>query len=106
MERSLLNFPDYLVFDIDPYIYSGKEKKGAEPELNDAAFAKGKEVAFHLRTLLREMRLEAIVKTSGKTGLHVFIPIERHVDFDEARHMAEAVGLHLMREHPLDITMT
>jgi len=105
MERSLLNFPDYLVFDIDPYIYSGKEKKGEEPELNDVAFAKGKEVAFHLRALLGEMRLDPIVKTSGKTGLHVFVPIERHVDFDAARRMAEAVGLHLMREHPHDITM-
>jgi len=105
MERSLLNFPDYLVFDIDPYIYSGKEKAGDEPELNDVAFAKGKEVAFHLRALLQEMKLEPIVKTSGKTGLHVFVPIERHVDFDATRRMSEAVGLHLMREHPQDITM-
>ncbi len=105
MERSLLNFPDYLVFDIDPYIYSGKEKAGAEPELNAVAFEKGKEVAFHLRELLREMRLDPIVKTSGKTGLHVFVPIERSVDFDATRRMSEAVGLHLMREHPQDITM-
>ncbi len=105
MERSLLNFPDYLVFDIDPYIYSGKEKAGDEPELNDVAFEKGKEVAFHLRALLQEMKLEPIVKTSGKTGLHVFVPIERRVDFDATRRMSEAVGLHLMREHPQDITM-
>ena len=34
LEESILNYPDYLVFDIDPYIYSGKEPKGAEPELN------------------------------------------------------------------------
>ena len=32
------------------------------------------------------MSLEAVVKTSGKTGLHVFVPIERTVTFDEARH--------------------
>jgi len=105
MERSLLNFPDYLVFDIDPYIYSGKEKAGAEPELNDTAFEKGKEVAFRLREVLQEMKLDPIVKTSGKTGLHVFVPIERSVDFDAVRHMSEAVGLHLMRERPQDITM-
>ncbi len=105
MARSLLNFPDYLVFDIDPYIYSGKEKAGDEPEFNDVAFEKGKAVAFHLRELLREMKLEPIVKTSGKTGLHVFVAIERSVDFDAARRMSEAVGLHLMREHPQDITM-
>jgi bifunctional non-homologous end joining protein LigD len=105
LEASILNFPDYLVFDIDPYIYSGKEAKGAEPEFNKHGFAVGKRVAFWLRALLREMSLEAVVKTSGKTGLHVFVPIERTVTFDEARHVCETVGRHLMREHPRDITM-
>jgi bifunctional non-homologous end joining protein LigD len=105
LEASVLNRPDYVLFDIDPYIYSGQEKPGDEPELNTRAFEKGKEVAFHLRELLREMRLEAIVKTSGKTGLHVFVPVERTLDFDAARHMSELVGRHLMRLHPKDITL-
>jgi bifunctional non-homologous end joining protein LigD len=105
MERSVLNRPDYLVFDIDPYIYSGKEPKGAEPELNLKAFEKGKEVAFALRDLLKSMSLEAVVKTSGKTGLHIFVPIERTLDFDAARQVCEMVGRHLLRQHPKDITM-
>ena len=105
MERSVLNRPDYLVFDIDPYIYSGKEPKGAEPELNAKAFEKGKEVAFALRELLNGMSLEPIVKTSGKTGLHVFVPIERTLDFTAARQVCEMVGRHLLRQHPKDITM-
>ncbi|MGA7823907.1 MAG: non-homologous end-joining DNA ligase, partial [Steroidobacteraceae bacterium] len=105
LEASVLNYPDYLVFDIDPYIYSGKEPPGAEPELNRRGFAVGRRVAFWLRELLREMSLEAVVKTSGKTGLHVFVPIERTVTFDAARHICETVGRHVMREHPKDITM-
>jgi bifunctional non-homologous end joining protein LigD len=105
LEASVLNYPDYLVFDIDPYIYSGKEAKGAEPELNKKGFAVGKRVAFWLRAVLREMGLEAIIKTSGKTGLHMFVPIERTVTFDEARHICETVGRHVMRAHPKDITM-
>jgi bifunctional non-homologous end joining protein LigD len=105
LESSILNYPDYLVFDIDPYIYSGKEAPGAEPELNKRGFAGGKRVAFWLRALLKEMSLEAIVKTSGKTGLHVFVPIVRTVTFDEARRICEIVGRHLMRAHPRDITM-
>jgi bifunctional non-homologous end joining protein LigD len=105
LESSILNYPDYLVFDIDPYIYSGKEAPGAEPELNKRGFAGGKRVAFWLRALLREMSLEAIVKTSGKTGLHLFVPIVRTVTFDEARQICEMVGRHLMRAHPKDITM-
>jgi bifunctional non-homologous end joining protein LigD len=105
LEASVLNFPDYLVFDIDPYIYSGKEAKGAEPELNKKGFATGRRVAFWLRDLLQEMSLQAVVKTSGKTGLHVFVPIERTVTFDEARALCEMIGRHLMREHPREITM-
>ena len=105
LEGSVLNYPDYVVFDIDPYIYSGKEAKGAEPELNTVAFEKGKEVAFWLRDVLKEMSLEAIVKTSGKTGLHVFVPIRRTIDFDAARAVSELVGRHLLRQHPKDITM-
>jgi len=105
MDGSVLNYPDYVVFDLDPYIYSGAEKPGAEPELNTVAFEKGKEVAFWLRELLQSMSLEPIVKTSGKTGLHVFVPIRRTLDFDAARHVSELVGRHLMRRHPGDITL-
>ena len=105
LESSILNYPDYLVFDIDPYIYSGKEAKGAEPELNKRGFAVGKRVAFWLHELLQQMSLRSVVKTSGKTGLHVFVPIERTVTFDEARHICETVGRHVMREHPREITM-
>jgi bifunctional non-homologous end joining protein LigD len=105
LEASVLNYPDYVVFDIDPYIYSGKEKAGAEPELNTVAFEKGKEVAFWLRELLHGMGLEPIVKTSGKTGLHVFVPIQRTIDFDAAREVCELIGRHLLRQHPKEITM-
>ncbi|HJV28183.1 MAG TPA: non-homologous end-joining DNA ligase [Aromatoleum sp.] len=105
LEASVLNYPDYVVFDLDPYIYSGKEAAGAEPELNTIAFEKGKEVAFWLRELLQSMALDAIVKTSGKTGLHIFVPIRRTLDFDAARKVCELVGRHLLRQHPRDITM-
>jgi bifunctional non-homologous end joining protein LigD len=105
LETSVLNYPDYLVFDLDPYIYSGKEPKGGEPELNKKGFAGGRRVAFWLRELLNEMSLDAVVKTSGKTGLHIFVPIERTVTFDEARHICELVGRHLMQAHPKQITM-
>jgi len=91
LEGSILNYPDYVVFDIDPYIYSGKEAPGEEPELNTVAFEKGKEVAFRLRELLASMGLEAVAKTSGKTGLHIFVPIERTLDFDAARKVSETV---------------
>ncbi len=105
LAESVLNYPDYLVFDIDPYIYSGKEQPGEEPELNKKGFEGGRRVAFWLHALLKQMSLEAVVKTSGKTGLHVFVPIDRTVTFDGARQITEMVGRHLLKEHPKEITM-
>jgi bifunctional non-homologous end joining protein LigD len=105
MAGSVLNYPDYLVFDIDPYIYSGLEAKGEEPEYNKKGFAMGKRVAFWINDLLKEMSLRAVVKTSGKTGLHVFVPIERTVTFDGAREICEMVGRHVLKQHPRDVTM-
>ena len=105
LRGSILSFPDYLVFDIDPYIYSGREAPGAQPELNASAFDRGREVAFWLKELLDSMKLDARVKTSGKTGLHVLVPIVRTVDYDAARAFAETLGRHLVRKHPQTVTL-
>lgn len=103
--HSALNYPDYLVFDLDPYLYSGHEAAGAEPEYSVAAFEKGKETAFRLRELLQAMGLVPLVKTSGKTGLHVFVAIERTLDFAAVREASGLIGRHLLRQYPRLITM-
>ncbi|MEN3352198.1 MAG: bifunctional non-ous end joining protein LigD [Betaproteobacteria bacterium] len=105
LRGSILNFPDYIVFDLDPYIYSGKEASGAQPEFNVAAFERCKAVAFRLKALLDSMKLSTFVKTSGKTGLHVLVPIVRKVDYDAARAFAQTIGTHLMHQYPDDITL-
>jgi len=104
-DQSILNYPDCIVFDLDPYIYSGQEKKGDEPELNRKAFLKTCDVAFWLKDLLDSLSLSSFVKTTGKTGLHVYVPIIRHFTYDEVRSAAETVGRFLMHAHPRDITM-
>lgn len=104
-DASRLNFPDYIVFDLDPYIYSGEEKKGAEPELNRRAFLKTCDVAFWLKELLDGMSLSSFVKTTGKTGLHIYVPILRQFDYDTVRSAAETIGRFLVRAHPRDVTM-
>lgn len=38
IDLSSLDFPDFIVFDLDPYFYSGNEKKGEEPEFNIKGF--------------------------------------------------------------------
>jgi bifunctional non-homologous end joining protein LigD len=105
LENSVLNHPDYLVFDLDPYVYSGNEAAGAEPEYSAAGWEKGRETALRLRELLQAMGLDPLVKTSGKTGLHVFVPIERTLDFAAVREVSGLIGRHLLRQHPDLITM-
>jgi len=100
-----LDYPDFVVFDIDPYIYSGKEARGEEPQLNREAFNKTSEVALWLKEKLDSLSLKSFVKTSGATGLHVYVPILRQFDFSAARSMAETVCTFLLREHPETATL-
>ena len=45
----MLNYPDFVVFDLDPYDYSGKESRGAEPELHRRAFNRTRKLALQVR---------------------------------------------------------
>jgi bifunctional non-homologous end joining protein LigD len=105
LEKSLLNYPDYLLFDLDPYIYSGKEKSGDEPELNIAGFRQCAELAKWLKDIFDTIGIEAFIKTTGKTGLHIYIPIVRDFTFDEVRALSDAIGRIVLKQHPNDVTM-
>ena len=105
LRGSALNYPDFIVFDLDPYIYSGDEKAGDEPELNRRAFAKTCEVARALKEVLDELSLSSFVKTSGKTGLHIYVPVLRQYDFGVARKTCELIGQFLLQGRPRDVTM-
>ena len=95
LERSILNYPDFVVFDLDPYLYSGKEDRGEEPELNRRAFTRTRSLALRLREILDGLGLDTYIKTSGRTGLHMYLPIMRELDFDAARGVAETIAVHV-----------
>jgi bifunctional non-homologous end joining protein LigD len=105
MEGSLLNHPDFILFDLDPYIYSGKEAKGDEPELNKKGFTKACELALRLKEVLDSLGLASFVKTSGATGLHIYVPIMRHFTYSEVRAACETIGRFLVQGSPKDVTM-
>jgi bifunctional non-homologous end joining protein LigD len=104
-EKCGLDTPDFVVFDLDPYIYSGKEKQGEEPEYNAKGFKATVDVALDLKDLLDELHIESYVKTSGKTGLHVFIPVAPIYGYSQTRSFAEVIGMMLSRRKPGKITM-
>ena len=104
-EKCGLNFPDFIIFDLDPYVYSGQESKGQEPEYNHKGFRAAVNVAYHLKDFFADLRIESFIKTSGKTGLHIFVPIANQYIYEQTRSFAEVIGKILLRRYPEKITM-
>lgn len=49
------------------------------------------QAALDLRAALSELGLDALVKTSGKRGLHVYVPVERDYEFSDVSAFALGV---------------
>ncbi len=79
--------PDSMVFDLDP---------GDKAGVLDCA-----RVALILRDLLSPLPLASYVKTSGKKGLHVYVPLNRkETTFEETKKFSKAVAEVLQRNYP------
>jgi bifunctional non-homologous end joining protein LigD len=73
-----LGMPDWVVFDLDP-----AEGHGIEQTIP---------VAHALKRLLDQLGLPAFAKTSGKRGLHVFVPLAAGHTHDDATEFAVHIG--------------
>ena len=80
---------DVLTFDLDP--------QGGFDEVPPAAWA--------LREVLDELGLRSVVKTSGKRGLHVLVPVERRYGYDVLRGTALAAARACADRHPDALTV-
>ena len=83
-----LDFPDYIVLDFDPL---------------ETSFPSVVEAVLAAKAFLDELGLPAFCKTSGATGLHIYIPLEPRFSHDQARELAHLVLLFVNRRHP-DLT--
>jgi bifunctional non-homologous end joining protein LigD len=85
-----LEKPDLLFFDVDP-----------EPPatLSDAA-----EVSLLLKEKLLDLGLTPFIKTSGKKGVHVVIPIIPDHSFEEVRAFVHKIGIALARESDIVVS--
>lgn len=105
LDASVLNYPDYMIFDLDPYTYAGTERKGEEPRYNARGWQQTVDMALALKDVLEGLQLSTFLKTSGKTGLHVYAPILRRYDYDELRAVTQVIGRYLLQLKPQDVTM-
>ena len=84
------NYPDYIWLDLDPTIpeeLKGKSLKTAE----DKSFSKAIKVAQAAKQILDQYKLKGFLKTSGQTGLHIYIPCSGF-DFKQARMIASLLA--------------
>jgi bifunctional non-homologous end joining protein LigD len=109
-----LNMPDFVVIDLDPYIHAStqKQEKRGEPQYcSIQAFKAAIEVALELKEMMDEFHLRSYVKTSGKTGVHIFIPISKlgsnaePITYEKTREFAKKIGNLLVARIPQKVTM-
>jgi bifunctional non-homologous end joining protein LigD len=85
-----LDRPDFVLFDLDP---------------GSADFADVVRIATTLHEILNKEKIEAWVKTSGKSGLHVLTPPPQNADYDAARRWAEEIAGRAIEQLPRIATM-
>jgi bifunctional non-homologous end joining protein LigD len=78
-----INEPDYLWLDLDPTIQAGLKGKALQ-DAESKGFEKAIQVARATHKVLNKHKLTGFIKTSGKTGLHIYIPCSG-ITFAEAR---------------------
>lgn len=94
--------PDFMVFDLD--LHFEDEKKDVRSYRQDA-FLRVAEAAHWLKEALDSVSLAAYLKTSGRNGLHVFVPIENTLAHDEVRVLAEIISKFILNKHNDKITI-
>ncbi|TDO83082.1 bifunctional non-homologous end joining protein LigD [Flavobacterium chryseum] len=77
--------PDWLVIDIDP----SKDK-----------FEEVIETALVVKDVMDELETECYCKTSGATGLHVYIPLGAKYDYDSIKIFAELIATKIQQRLP------
>lgn len=83
---SNLGRPTAMVYDLDP---------GAPATIVECAA-----LALELKKRFGELGLEMFPKTSGSKGLHLYVPLNTSVSFQQTSSLAHAVALQLEEEMP------
>ncbi len=84
--------PDYCFFDLDPF----------PPYTYEDVLT----VARHIKALLDQLGLPGFPKTSGATGLQIFVPIERgRYTYDQVRELVGRCGRLILQADPDRVTM-
>jgi len=109
IEGSTLNFPDFVVFDLDPFLFPEGTRPTRrhgefDPDYTRNGFEAARQGALWLGEALEGLGLRGFAKTSGKTGLHVFVPIVRQYTYAQTHAFAKTLAAWLVQRHPEALT--
>ncbi len=72
-----LDYPDFLVIDLDP---------------EDISFDQVIEVALGVHEILEKWKITNLCKTSGKRGIHIYIPLQAKYKYDDAVNFGKLIA--------------
>lgn len=75
-----LDYPDYLVIDLDPV---------------DVDFTKLVDVALEFRKTFDDLHMPSFVKTSGGRGLHIYVPVMPEFNYDQVQQVVKTIEQHV-----------
>lgn len=82
---------DYAIIDLDPG--------------PSATFARVVQVARWVREVMDDAGLHGALKTSGATGLHVYLPLPPGTSYQTSQLVAQLVATRVARAHPAEATV-
>ena len=71
------NYPDWSVIDLDP---------------GDISFEKVIETAIVIKKVLDTLQVPSFPKTSGSTGIHIYVPLGAKYNYEQSKQFAELVA--------------
>lgn len=85
---SRLEHPDFLILDIDP---------------GDVPWKSVIKTVLTIKKVLDEIKIKSYIKTSGATGLHIYVPLGAKYNYDQSKDLAKLIGILVNKRLP-DIT--
>jgi bifunctional non-homologous end joining protein LigD len=80
-----LECPDFILIDLDPY-HCGYDRIVESAQL--------------VHSKLEQMGLEGYPKTTGGDGMHIYVPLEPHYNYEQVRSFAEILARLVAAERP------
>ncbi|HSD56233.1 MAG TPA: non-homologous end-joining DNA ligase, partial [Candidatus Saccharimonadales bacterium] len=80
-----LEKPDWIVIDLDP---------------EGVTFKDVVTVAQTVKEVCDEWKIPAYPKTSGKTGIHIYIPLQAKYNYEQGKNLAHLIALEINKRQP------